>query len=104
MQMIVEAYLVDDEKRTASVRSAVMERELTTDPLGLSLAQRKGLLASAQEYLVRGQCQCIAAAYAHCEKCDAVPSKNPADLVDAAGLPDRYTNPVWQPAFSRFST
>jgi hypothetical protein len=49
MQMIVEAYLVDDEKRTASVRLAVIERELTTDPLGLSLAEGKGLLARAQE-------------------------------------------------------
>ena len=47
--MIVEAYLVDDEKRTTSVRLGVIERELTTDPLGLSLAEGKALLASAQE-------------------------------------------------------
>ena len=37
MQMIVEAYLIDDEKRTASVRLAFV-RELTTEQHGISWA------------------------------------------------------------------
>jgi hypothetical protein len=69
--MIVEAYLVDDERRTESVRLATIERELTTDSLGLTLAEGKALLADAQKYLVRSQCTGIAAAHSVRERCNA---------------------------------
>lgn len=71
MQMIIEARLVDDLRATQPVRLAVIDRELTTSPLGLSLAEGKALLASAQQYLVRAQCAGIADAHAHCEVCGA---------------------------------
>lgn len=71
MQMIIEARLVDDVQETAPVRLAVVDRELTTSTLGLSLAEGKALLASAQQYLVRAQCAGIAEAHSHCEICDA---------------------------------
>ena len=47
MKMIIEARLVDDVQETARVHLAVVDRELTTDVLGLSLAEGKALLASA---------------------------------------------------------
>ena len=47
MKMIIEACLVDDVQETARVHLAVVDRELTTDVLGLSLAEGKALLASA---------------------------------------------------------
>ena len=71
MQMIIEARLVDDVQETARIHLAVVDRELTTSPLGLSLAEGKALLASAQQYLVRAQCEGIGAAHAHCEICGA---------------------------------
>ena len=71
MQMIIEVRLVDDVQETARVQLAVIDRELTTSPLGLSLAEGKALLASAQQYLVRAQCEGIGAAHAHCESCRA---------------------------------
>ena len=71
MKMIIEARLVDDVQETARVHLAVVDRELTTDALGLSLAEGKGLLASAQQYFVRAQCEGIGAAHAHCEICGA---------------------------------
>jgi hypothetical protein len=46
MQMIIEARLADDLGSTGPVRLAVIYRELTTSPLGLSLAESKGLLAA----------------------------------------------------------
>lgn len=61
MQMIIEARLVDDLRTTEPIRLAVIVRELTTSPLGLSLAEGKALLASAQQYLVRAQCAGIIA-------------------------------------------
>ena len=57
MQMIIEARLVDDVQETVRIQLAVIDRELTTSPLGLSLAEGKALLASAQQYLVRAQCE-----------------------------------------------
>ena len=48
MQMIIEARLVDDAQETARIHLAVIDREMTTSPLGLSLAEGKALLASAQ--------------------------------------------------------
>ena len=71
MQMIIEARLVDDVQETARIQLAVVDRELTTSPLGLSLAEGKALLASAQQYLVRAQCEGIGEAHAHCEICRA---------------------------------
>jgi hypothetical protein len=69
MQMIIEARLVDDLTATEPIRLAVIDRGLTTSPLGLSLVEGKSLLASAQQYLVRAQCAGIADAHAHCEIC-----------------------------------
>ena len=39
MQMIIEARLVDDVQETARIQLAVIDREMTTSPLGLSLAE-----------------------------------------------------------------
>ena len=39
MKMIIEAHLVDDEGQTERVQLAAINRELTTDPLGMNLAQ-----------------------------------------------------------------
>ena len=69
MQMIIEVRLVDDVQETARIHLAVVDREFMTSPLGLSLAEGKALLASAQQYLVRAQCEGIGAAHAHCEIC-----------------------------------
>jgi len=71
MQMIIEARLVDDLGGTTPVCLAVIDRELTTSTLGMTLAEGKAPLASAQQYFVRAQCAGIADAYAHCERCDA---------------------------------
>jgi hypothetical protein len=71
MRMIVEPYLVGDERMTTSVRLATIERELTTDALGLTLDEGKALLAEAQKYLFRSQCAGIAAAHSVCEMCNA---------------------------------
>jgi len=71
MQMIIEARLVDDVQETARVQLAVVDRELTTSPLGLSLAEGKALLAGAQQYLVRAQCEGIGAAHSRCDSCRA---------------------------------
>lgn len=69
MQMIIEVRFVDDLGEVAPVRMAVIERELTTDPIGLSLAEGKALLASAQQCLVRAQCEGIADAHSFCDAC-----------------------------------
>ena len=71
MRLIIEAHLVDDEGSTARIQLAAIDRASTTDPLGMSLAEGKALLAAAQQYLVNSQCQGIASAHAHCERCDA---------------------------------
>lgn len=71
MRLIIEAHLVDDEGSTERIELASIERALTTDPLGMSLAEGKSLLAAAQQHLVDSQCQGIASAHAHCERCDA---------------------------------
>ncbi|UUZ76922.1 ISKra4 family transposase [Polaromonas sp. P1(28)-13] len=71
MRMIIEAHLVDDEGCTERVQLSAIDRESTTDPLGMSLAEGKALLAAAQHHLVNGQCQGIASAHAHCEHCGA---------------------------------
>ena len=71
MHMIIEARLVDDRGETAPVRLSVIDRELTTSTLGLTLAEGKALLVSAQQFLVRAQCAGIADAHAHCERCEA---------------------------------
>jgi hypothetical protein len=69
MQMIIEARLIDDVGETAPVRLAVIERESTTSPLGLSLAEGKELLASAQKYFVAEQSLSIAGAHSYCSRC-----------------------------------
>lgn len=71
MRLIIEAHLVDDEGSTARIQLSTIDRASTTDPLGMSLAEGKALLAAAQQYLVNSQCQGIASAHAHCERCDA---------------------------------
>ena len=52
MRLIIEAYLVDDEGSTERTQLASIERSLTTDPLGMSLAEGKAVLAAAQQHLV----------------------------------------------------
>jgi hypothetical protein len=47
----------------------VIERESTTSPLGLSLAEGKELLASAQKYFVAEQSLSIAGAHSYCSRC-----------------------------------
>ena len=69
MQMIIEARLIDDLGETAPVRLAVIERESTTSPIGLSLAEGKELLASAQRDFVAEQLLSIAGAYSYCSRC-----------------------------------
>jgi hypothetical protein len=58
--MIIEARLVDDVTECPAVHLATIERELTTDTLGLSLAEGKAILSSAQPVLrartVPGHC------------------------------------------------
>src|SRR5660398_215189 len=60
MKMIIEAHLVDDEGQTERVELAAINRELTTDPWGINLAEGKALLAAAQKHLVEWQCQSLA--------------------------------------------
>ena len=71
MRLIIEAPLVDDEGSIDRIELASIKRAMTTDPLGMSLAEGKALLAAAQQHLVDSQCQGIASAHAHCERCDA---------------------------------
>ena len=71
MRLIIEAHLVDDEGCTERIELASIERALTADPLGMSLAEGKAVLAATQQHLVDSQCQGIASAHAHCERCDA---------------------------------
>lgn len=53
MRLIIEAHVVDDEESTARIQVATIDRASTTDPLGMSLAEGKALLAAAQQYLAR---------------------------------------------------
>ena len=71
MRLIIEAHLVDDEGSTERIQLAIIDRTSTSDPLGMSLAEGKALLAAAQQHLVKSQCEGIASAHAHCERCDA---------------------------------
>ena len=71
MRLIIEAHLVDDEGSTERIELAIIDRASTTDPLGMSLAEGKALLAAAQQHLVKSQCEGIASAQAHCERSDA---------------------------------
>ena len=52
MRLIIEAHLVDDEASTERTQLASIKRALTTDPLGMSLAEGKAVLAAAQQHLV----------------------------------------------------
>ena len=52
MRLIIEAYLVDDEVSTKRIELASIKRALTTDPLGMSLAEGKAVLAAAQQHMV----------------------------------------------------
>ena len=67
--MIIEARLVDDVTECPAVHLATIERELTIDTLGLSLAEGKAILSSAQRYFVREQCRGIAWSHSCCERC-----------------------------------
>ena len=49
--MIIEARLIDDVTECSRVHLATVDRELTPDTLGLSLAEGKAILSSAQRYL-----------------------------------------------------
>lgn len=71
MRIIIEAHFVDDREQTERVQLCAFERELTTDPIGMSLAEGKALLAAAQRYFVRGQCAGISCGHARCEVCEA---------------------------------
>ncbi len=71
VKMIIEARLVDDATECPAVHLATIDRELTTDAIGLSLAEGKAILSSAQRYFVREQCRGIAWAHSCCEKCGA---------------------------------
>jgi hypothetical protein len=53
------------------VQVCSIERELKTDPFGMSLAEEKSLLAAVQLYLVERQHKEIASAHAYGEQCDA---------------------------------
>ena len=69
MKMIIEARLVDDVTECPPVHLATIDRELTTDTLGLSLAEGKAILSSAQRYFVSEQCRGIAWSHSCCEGC-----------------------------------
>lgn len=69
MKLIIEARLVDDSIQTKPVQLAVIDQEMADVALGLSLAEGKALLASAQEYLVGAQCEGIAEAHLCCGRC-----------------------------------
>ena len=71
MRMIVQAHLVDDDGCTERVQLYTFDRPLTTDPLAMSLAEGKALLAAAQQHLVSGQCDTIASEHAQCDHCQA---------------------------------
>ena len=64
MRLIIEAHLVDDEGSTERIHLATIDRASTTNPLGMSLAEGKALLAAAQQHLVKSQCEGIASAHA----------------------------------------
>ena len=70
MKLIIEARLLDDVAQGPPVRLATIDRELTTDPVGLSLAEGKTILADVQDYFVQAQCLGIADAHAYCQKCE----------------------------------
>jgi hypothetical protein len=42
--MIIEAHLVDEEGQTERLQLAAINRELTTDPLGMNLEEGVGVL------------------------------------------------------------
>ena len=70
MKLVIEARLIDDVSESTPVRLATIERELTTDALGLSLAEGKAILAGAQQYFVQAQCLGIGHSHAFCQKCE----------------------------------
>ena len=70
MQMIIEACVVDEFGETERARLAVIDCELSTDPLGMSLAEGKALLAATQRHFVEHRCRSIAAAHPFCDQCD----------------------------------
>ena len=49
MKWVIEARLIDDLSESPAVHLATIDRELTTDTLGLSLAEGKAFLAAAEE-------------------------------------------------------
>jgi hypothetical protein len=71
MQMLIEARLIDDAGQTELVQLAAIKRELTTDPLGMSVPAGKAFLAAAQRCFVDRQRQSIASARVHGERYDA---------------------------------
>ena len=66
MKLIIEARLVDNISESPPIRLATIDRESTADSLGLSLAEAKAILVSAQRYFVDAQCQGIAHAHSFC--------------------------------------
>jgi hypothetical protein len=69
MKLIIEARLVDDVTLSPPVRLATINRELSTEPIGLSLAEGKEIMATVQRYFVWAQCAGIADAHAYCDDC-----------------------------------
>ena len=53
MKLVIEARLIDDVSESTPARLATIERALTTDTLGLSLAEDKAILAGAEQYFVQ---------------------------------------------------
>jgi hypothetical protein len=65
MRLIIVAHLVDEEGSSERIQLARIDRSSTTDPLGMNLAEGKALLASAQQYLVKSQCNWVCWNTAH---------------------------------------
>jgi hypothetical protein len=71
MRMIIEARLIGDaEARDPIVFGTVERLGGHVDAIGLSLAEGRALLASAQQFLVRAQCRAITAAHVPCVQCN----------------------------------
>lgn len=65
-RMVIKVHLVDSEGCNGHVQVCGIDRELTTVPLEMSLAEGLSLRAAAQPHSVGVECEGIASAYAHC--------------------------------------
>src|ERR1700674_33229 len=70
MRMVIEARFLDGVGEGSSISLGTIERGGTLDDaIGLSLAEGRALLASAQQCLVCTQCQVLSALQAQCAQC-----------------------------------